>query len=45
MSRTLGAALAASREVGAAEAYNLFWSWLIFLTMALVFLKWPKGIT
>ena len=44
ISRTLGAALTARREVGAAEAYNLFWSSLIFLTMGLVFLKWPKGI-
>ena len=44
MGRTLGAALTSRREVGAAEAYNVFWSSLIFLAMGLVFLKWPKGI-
>ena len=35
MGRTLGAALTARREVGAAEAYNLFWSSLIFLSLGL----------
>ena len=44
MGRTLGAAITKRREVGAAEAYNLFWSSLIFLAMGLTFLKWPKGI-
>ncbi len=44
MGRTLGAALTARREVGAAEAYNLFWSSLIFLSLGLVAYKWPKAI-
>lgn len=44
MGRTLGAALTARREVGAAEAYNLFWSSLIFLALGAVALKWPKAI-
>jgi cardiolipin synthase len=44
MGRTLGAALTARREVGAAEAYNLFWSSLIFLSVGLVAYKWPKAI-
>jgi cardiolipin synthase len=42
--RTLGAAITKRREVGAAEAYNLFWSSLIFLSLGLVALKWPKSI-
>ena len=42
--RTLGAAITKRREVGAAEAYNLFWSSLIFLALGLVGLKWPKAI-
>jgi cardiolipin synthase len=44
MGRTLGAALTARREVGAAEAYNLFWSSLIFLSFGLLAYKWPKAI-
>ena len=44
MGRTLGAALTARREVGAAEAYNLFWSSLIFLGFGLLAFKWPKAI-
>jgi cardiolipin synthase len=44
LGRTLGAAITKRREVGAAEAYNLFWSSLIFLAFGLTFLKWPKGI-
>jgi cardiolipin synthase len=44
MGRTLGAAITKRREVGAAEAYNLFWSSLIFLGMGVLFLKWPKAI-
>jgi cardiolipin synthase len=44
MGRTLGAALTARREVGAAEAYNLFWSSLIFLSMGALALKYPKAI-
>jgi cardiolipin synthase len=42
MGRTLGAAITRRREVGAAEAYNLFWSSLIFLALGLVGLEWPK---
>ena len=44
MGRTLGAALTARREVGAAEAYNVFWSSLIFLSLGLLALKYPKAI-
>jgi cardiolipin synthase len=44
MGRTLGAALTARRVVGAAEAYSLFWSSLIFLSMGLLALKWPKSM-
>ena len=44
MGRTLGAAITKRREVGAAEAYNLFWSSLIFLALGLLFLKYPKAI-
>jgi cardiolipin synthase len=44
MGRTLGAVLTARREVGAAEAYNLFWSSLIFLAVGGVALMWPKAI-
>lgn len=44
MGRTLGAAITKRREVGAAEAYNLFWSSLIFLGLGLLFLKYPKAI-
>ena len=45
MGRTLGAALTARREVGAAEAYNLFWSSLIFLGLGALALKYPKAIS
>jgi cardiolipin synthase len=44
MGRTLGAVLTARREVGAAEAYNLFWSSLIFLAIGAVALIWPKAL-
>jgi cardiolipin synthase len=44
MGRTLGAALTARREVGAAEAYNLFWSSLIFMSFGLLAYRWPKAI-
>jgi cardiolipin synthase len=44
MGRTLGAAITKRREVGAAEAYNLFWSSLIFLGLGLVAIEWPKAI-
>jgi cardiolipin synthase len=44
MGRTLGAALTKRRQVGAAEAYNLFWSSLIFLGLGLLALKYPKAI-
>ena len=43
MGRTLGAALTARREVGPAEAINLFWSSLLFLAFGLVALFAPKG--
>ena len=36
MGRTLGAALTRRREVGPAEAINLFWSSLIFLGLGLL---------
>src|SRR6476469_6405999 len=42
MGRTFGAVITKRREVGAAEAYNLFWSSLIFLALGLVGLEWPK---
>jgi cardiolipin synthase len=45
MGRTLGAALTARREVGAAEAYNLFWSSLIFLGLGVLALWVPKAIS
>jgi cardiolipin synthase len=44
LGRTLGAAITKRREVGAAEAYNLFWSSLIFLGIGLLALKYPKSI-
>jgi cardiolipin synthase len=44
LSRTFGAAITKRREVGAAEAYNLFWSSLTFLGLGLVALEWPKVI-
>jgi len=44
MGRTLGAAITKRREVGAAEAYNLFWSSLIFLGLGLLAFKYPKAI-
>ena len=45
MGRTLGAALTARREVGPAEAYNLFWSSLIFLGLGALALWEPKAIS
>jgi cardiolipin synthase len=45
MSRTLGAALTRRREVGPAEAINLFWSSLIFLALGLLALMVPKAIS
>lgn len=45
MGRTLGAALTARREVGPAEAYNLFWSSLIFLGFGALALWEPKAIS
>jgi cardiolipin synthase len=45
ISRTLGAALTRRREVGPAEAINLFWSSLIFLGMGLLALFVPKAIS
>ena len=43
MGRTLGAALTARREVGAAEAYNLFWSSLIFLSVGAARVQVAQG--
>ncbi len=42
--RTFGAAITRRREVGAAEAYSLFWSSLIFLGLGLLALKYPQAI-
>ena len=43
MSRTLGAALTRRREVGPAEAINLFWSSLLFLAVGVGALLAPKA--
>jgi cardiolipin synthase len=45
MGRTLGAALTKRREVGPAEAINLFWSSLIFLAVGLLAFFVPKAIS
>ena len=45
MGRTLGAALTRRREVGPAEAINLFWSSLIFLSLGVLALFVPKAIS
>jgi cardiolipin synthase len=45
MGRTLGAAITRRREVGPAEAINLFWSSLIFLGMGVLALFVPKAIS
>ena len=45
MGRTLGAALTKRREVGPAEAINLFWSSLIFLGFGLLGYFVPKAIS
>jgi cardiolipin synthase len=44
MGRTLGAALTARREVGPAEAINLFWSSLIFMAFGVLALLVPEAI-
>jgi cardiolipin synthase A/B len=44
MGRTLGAALTARREVGPAEAINLFWSSVIFLAFGLLALLLPQAV-
>lgn len=44
MGRSLGAALTQRREVGPAEAYNLFWSSLIFLAFGVLAFFEPKAI-
>lgn len=44
MGRPLGAAITKRREVGAADAYNLFWSSLIFLGLGLLALRYPRAI-
>lgn len=45
MGRTLGAALTARREVGPAEAINLFWSSLIFLSLGALALFIPEAVS
>jgi cardiolipin synthase len=45
MGRTLGAALTKRREVGPAEAINLFWSSLIFLGLGALAFFVPKAIS
>ena len=45
MGRTLGAAITRRREVGPAEAINLFWSSLIFLGLGVLALFVPKAIS
>ena len=45
MGRTLGAALTRRREVGPAEAINLFWSSLIFLGLGVLAFCVPKAIS
>jgi cardiolipin synthase len=45
ISRTLGAALTRRREVGPAEAINLFWSSLIFLSLGVLAFFVPKAIS
>jgi cardiolipin synthase len=42
--RTLGAALTQRREVGPAEAINLFWSSLLFLAVGVIALLAPRAI-
>jgi cardiolipin synthase len=44
MGRTLGAVLTQRREVGAAEAYSLFWSSLMFLGLGVLALWVPESI-
>ena len=44
MGRTFGAVLTARREVGAAEAYNLFWISLLFLAIGAVALFFPRAV-
>jgi cardiolipin synthase len=45
MSRALGAALTSRREVGPAEAINLFWTSLLFLGMGVLAFAVPKAIS
>ena len=45
MGRTLGAAITRRREVGPAEAINLFWSSLIFLGLGVLAFFVPKAIS
>jgi hypothetical protein len=45
MGRTLGAPITRRREVGPAEAINLFWSSLIFLSLGVLALFVPKAIS
>jgi cardiolipin synthase len=44
LGRTFGAAMMQRREVGAAEAYNLFWSSLLFLGLGILALWVPESI-
>lgn len=45
MGRTLGAALTRRREVGPAEAINLFWTSLLFLGLGVLAFAVPKAIS
>jgi cardiolipin synthase len=45
MGRTMGAALTRRREVGPAEAINLFWSSLLFLGLGILAFAVPKAIS
>jgi cardiolipin synthase len=45
MGRALGAALTSRREVGPAEAINLFWTSLMFLAMGVLAFAVPKAIS
>ena len=45
LGRTLGASLTRRREVGPAEAINLFWSSLLFLAMGVLAFTVPKAIS
>lgn len=44
MGRTFGAALTSRRELGAAEAWSLFYAVLLLGALGFIGLKWPKGL-